>query len=96
MYKFLSYLIATCLVMLIVALDGFVLTKLWQWFIVSTFGVNPLTLIQAIGISAVVKYLTQDNSWTYAQEKTHEQVFQILGYRFLNPWHIMSLDVFST
>ncbi len=41
-------------------LDGFVLTKLWLWFIVPIFHLNPLTLIQALGFSLVIRYLTKD------------------------------------
>lgn len=41
-------------------LDGFVLTKLWSWFIVPIFHLNPLTLIQALGFSLVIRYLTKD------------------------------------
>ena len=33
---------------------GFVLTKLWAWFIVPTFGLPMLTMIPAIGLSLVV------------------------------------------
>jgi hypothetical protein len=32
-------------------LEGFVAKQLWLWFIVPTFGLNPLTIPQAIGIS---------------------------------------------
>jgi hypothetical protein len=37
---------------------GFVLSKLWLWFVVSTFGLPVLGLAQAIGISLIVSYLT--------------------------------------
>jgi hypothetical protein len=56
-------------------LDGFVLTKLWLWFMVPVFGLPELGLAQAIGISLVVSWLTyrpnekQDDD----QEKTTKQ-----------------------
>jgi hypothetical protein len=37
---------------------GFVIMKLWGWFIVSTFALNAISLVQAIGISLVVGLLT--------------------------------------
>lgn len=37
---------------------GFVLTKLWGWFIVSRFGLPPLSVAQAIGLAVVVGMFT--------------------------------------
>lgn len=39
-------------------LDGYVLTILWTWFVVPTFGLRPLALVPAIGFSMVVSFLT--------------------------------------
>lgn len=39
-------------------LNGWVLTLLWQWFIVPTFGLAPLALVPAIGVSLVAHYIT--------------------------------------
>jgi len=52
--------LAYSLVALIVGalLNGWVLTKLWAWFVAPVFGVQTLTLIPAIGLSLVVAYLT--------------------------------------
>ena len=50
-------------------LSGYTLTMLWDWFIVTTFGMKSLTIIQAIGVSYVVGFLTfqltskDDRSW---------------------------------
>ncbi len=38
--------------------SGYVLTCLWGWFVVPTFALPPLTLAQAIGVSLIVGYLT--------------------------------------
>ncbi len=38
--------------------NGFALVKLWEWFIVPIFNVSALTVVQAIGISMVVGFLT--------------------------------------
>jgi len=40
-------------------INGFVLVKLWSWFIVPTFGVQPLFLVPAIGFCMVVSFLTR-------------------------------------
>lgn len=36
--------------------NGFVFSKLWAWFIVSTFGANPLRIIEAIGIIFLINF----------------------------------------
>lgn len=52
---FAMIVVMTCLGGLI---NGFVLLKLWGWFVVPTFGVKPLTLTQALGISLLIGFLT--------------------------------------
>jgi hypothetical protein len=37
---------------------GLVLQALWGWFIVTTFALPDLTLVQALGLSLVVSFLT--------------------------------------
>ena len=39
---------------------GFVIMKLWAWFIVPIFTLNALTLVHAIGFSLVVGLLTSE------------------------------------
>jgi hypothetical protein len=40
-----------------VILDGWVLTRLWYWFVVP-LGVRPLGVAQAIGLAVIVRWLT--------------------------------------
>jgi hypothetical protein len=39
-------------------LGGYVVQRLWGWYIVGTFGLPGLTLGQAIGLDLLVSYLT--------------------------------------
>ena len=39
--------------------NGFVLTKLWGWFIVPVFGLPQLSLPYAIGFAMIIGYLTR-------------------------------------
>ena len=47
---------------------GYVLTLLWGWFIVATFGLPALTLAAAIGMSLVVSFLTYQGDAAKASE----------------------------
>ncbi len=38
--------------------NGFVLSVMWSWFVVPVFGIAALTVVQAIGFSMVVSFLT--------------------------------------
>ncbi len=38
------------------------LTIMWGWFVVPTFNVKPLLMVQAIGLSMVVSFLTHQLS----------------------------------
>lgn len=41
-------------------ISGFVFQTLWGWFIVPTFTMQPMTLIQAIGISFFISYIKRN------------------------------------
>lgn len=44
--------------------SGFVLTKLWSWFVVPTFDLPQLTVPIAIGIYLTVSFMTKNNTST--------------------------------
>ncbi len=50
-------------------LNGWVLSILWGWFIVPTFGLPKLSVVTAIGIALTVHYLT----YQYHKEAKSEQ-----------------------
>ena len=64
-------------------LNGWVLTKLWAWFIVPTFDAPMLGIAPAIGLSVIVGYLTQhaskssdeDDKYRSTGEKLAKAVF---------------------
>jgi hypothetical protein len=41
-----------------VIFSGYVITVLWDWFIVTTFAMKALTIPQALGLSLIISYLT--------------------------------------
>jgi hypothetical protein len=51
------------------ALNGWVLSLLWQWFVTTTFGLSPLTIPQAIGVAIVVGFLTSSYKDTKQEER---------------------------
>jgi len=52
------------LIFMIVApiIRGYVVIKLWAWFIVPTFEMNELRLVEAIGIMFLIGYLSANNN----------------------------------
>jgi hypothetical protein len=71
--------IATCFAVMLILpfltvysyfVNGFVLSKLWSWFIVTTFGLDPLNIVQAIGLTIVVGFLTVRTNWNTDKDKT--------------------------
>ena len=51
-----------------IALHGIVLKYMWQWFIIPVFSVKGLTLVQAIGLSAIVALM-----WKKDDKKEDEE-----------------------
>ena len=58
---------ATTSIVGLTLLRGLVLQALWTWFAVETFAAPPVTLVQAIGLSLLVSFLTYQ--WDARQER---------------------------
>lgn len=55
--KFFKVCFTIIAIAVVALISGFTLQTLWSWFIVPTFSIQPLTIIQAVGISFFIKYL---------------------------------------
>ena len=60
-------------------LGGYILTKLWAWFVVSQFGVYKLSLVPAIGICVIVSFLTHQ----YIDQKENIDLWKLALNTFL-------------
>lgn len=60
-------------------LSGYVLSVLWAWFIVSTFGLPLLTIPVAIGIMLVVGYLTKQANFANEDKEDYTKRMNILA-----------------
>lgn len=62
----------TGLIMLIITtiLSGFLLVKLWDWFLLPVFEIKQITLIQAIGLTFFISCFIKTIDYTKSQELT--------------------------
>jgi len=72
MDKFLKFIGGIVILFIVILFDAFVLTKLWQWFIVSLFNLPLLNLAYAYGISLLVNYLKG-----YKKEEIKEEIWEL-------------------
>ena len=63
--------------------EGFVLMKLWGWFIVPTFGLPALTIAVAIGLALTVSFLTHQMR-AKTDESSTDVAARLFGYGFAN------------
>jgi hypothetical protein len=64
-----------------VIFDAFVLTKLWQWFIVSLFDLPTLNIAYAYGLSLLFKYMNKDQKQEDMKDKKLWEAFVIMFLR---------------
>ena len=91
MKNFGKFILGSMLVFLGIVLRGYILTKYWTWFIVSTFEVKPIALINAIGLSLFVSFL-----WLRPAPKKEKKSFWVksaelfieLGFCLLMGWAV--------
>lgn len=66
--------------------DGYVLTVLWGWFIVPTFGAPPLKIPAAIGLSIIVAFTAHQYTDCVQPERTFgERLARATTYSALVP-----------
>lgn len=69
--------------------EGFVLTKLWKWFMVPVFGLPVLSIVQAIGVSIVISMTAKASTYNLAREKDkkspYERVIDMLVVTYIVP-----------
>jgi len=68
-----------------IAWAGYVLTILWEWFVVPLFGLPHLTIPAALGLSLVVGYMTKDGQQMKTGENFGGAVFKALLGLLLKP-----------
>lgn len=68
-------------------LSGWVFSILWGWFIVSTFHAQPITLVGAIGVTLVVRFLTTNIPRSDPKNVKTQAVLlaEAIGYAFVAP-----------
>lgn len=62
--------------------EGFVLTKLWAWFIVPTFSLPMITIPVAIGICLVSSLLTHQRSFNISSGDEMKDMMETFKYSF--------------
>jgi len=63
---FLFVPLSLLLLVVSIPIQGFVLCKLWDWFVITAFPVPPLSVLHASGLSLTVRYFTARDSKEYA------------------------------
>jgi hypothetical protein len=58
-------------------LRGYVLTWLWLWFAVPVFGLPQLSIVQAIGVSVIISFLTVKFSDENPKEENKKSFTQL-------------------
>ncbi len=58
-------------------LNGYVLSILWRWFLVPTLDLPAISIVQAIGISLVIGYLTDHSSGKSDDRKSDNLIANI-------------------
>ena len=96
--KIFGSVVATVVALVLGAIiGGFVLSKLWVWFMVPIFDLNPLRIVEAIGLTFIVGYMTKNPvesdkklEGTFSEEllKAFLQTIVIAGMFLLIGWII--------
>lgn len=87
----LLFIVGLVLVFPALAWWGFVGSRLWSWFVVSTFGLHPITTWQAAGL-----FIVAGHFWYHMPQRSEEQtttylVAEKIAVAFLPPLFMLAL-----
>ena len=75
--KYLGYITAFIIFLVLSSVySGYALSILWDWFVVPTFNLEPISIPIAIGLAIVVSYLT--NHTDSSQENNGDTFSEVL------------------
>ena len=74
-------------------INGWVLSVMWRWFISTTFGVAPLTITNAIGLSLLVSLLTNQRDKTKKKDTQEfsKEFIDVTSYTIIMPLTILAI-----
>ncbi|MFS1518600.1 hypothetical protein V1503_19365 [Bacillus sp. SCS-151] len=69
-------------------IHGFVLSLLWEWFIVSAFSVPSISIIEAVGVMLVVDFILLKIDWKEeAMEVPMEEfIYKLVAHSIVMPF----------
>jgi len=59
---------------------GYVVHKLWGWFVVCTFGVREMPVIVAAGVMMIVSYMTHQTTYEPKDLTYKQRTAVLIGY----------------
>lgn len=68
---------------------GWVLTKLWVWFIVAPFNAAPLGVAQCIGLSLIVGFLTKESAHCDDKRPAMKRFWAGMAQIFIDPLFLL-------
>lgn len=84
--KAMGYIFVTIIVLTYAAvINGWALAKLWSWFIVTTFGVAPVSIPAAIGLAMIVEYVAKPSTKTDPDKAYWEVLLEGFIYQTIKP-----------
>lgn len=85
MEKFGKFMVITLIMIISPIINGFVLSKLWLWFIVPIFQIRQISLIEAIGLVCFISFIAakkvkteQDKFWQELGENVAFLIFSCI------------------
>lgn len=64
---------------------GYVLSVLWGWFIVTIFGMAPLSIPQAMGIACIAGFMKSNRRFVKDERSRSEKMLELMFVAFLAP-----------
>lgn len=72
-------------------MNGWVLTYLWQWFVMPVFDIRSILIVEAIGISMIATFLARHASRQKENRTIEEQKIEAIQYGILHPLIVLGV-----
>jgi hypothetical protein len=79
------FVLALALIVVSAGLNGWVVSVMWGWFVVPTFGLPSLTVLQAVGLCLVLGMLIRNASSDNSEKDKTERWVSAVAYAVGTP-----------
>lgn len=82
----LAVVMVIVLTAVVLLMDGFVMMKLWGWFLTPILNIKAISYIEAMGLVTLIRFVWKNYVFTPKIEDPTQEIIKGVAFVFVAPW----------